>query len=799
MPKKSRLRRLGIWFATLFRSVGAVIYPPNVKNAFTNVTANWKEYICFYLAALVMSAGFFTVALCTEANLCEARDRVEEAYDYHVEVALLDNEQYANLDQKLQYQMTLEENARENEYLEGYYWANGDKPYVDGTYAVRLKLSDLYSLETAYDTIYNDILRKVTKGNREIRFSPLYTFDEDFAVPYNVQFWTVSLAWLALSILMMVVLFLIRLDHFRFIYGIYMTCGADFVRLVGVAGGELILVTAMTWIPAALIGGGITTALYVPTGVGLHVTVRAVLVSLLGGLAASFVSVWFPMRRLASQPPVRHLIASDNAALVSSPRRSFFLFGQSFPGKYELYGFWRMRKYYIRLVLSAVLFAAFFVTGLFIAELEAYHNDLDPAEYIVAYRPAGYYEQHAPAEDEENEEPVVWTPDPEEAEMIWDDVDLFYEYMLEIDGVSYAEWDATKKGNRLMAHLLLKPGQVYHAASFTVASDERTSEGYNKATARFSYKAVDKLWIDNMVKNDLCTFEGDPYRVLTEERHIIISEDIYNDKAFDYKPGDTILVAVCTETVPLEIVTDERELLRMQIDQFRFRYEPFTIAAVMRGMDSEDTITLGVTYDTYTDLVGAPPVRGEMMVYMEKGTDLDTVRAAEGEIRHLLASFKDWLVLPTGNYFDTQVRSLKNDGAVILTLAACLLLVSPMVWYFSQLMFYRKRRGEFAILHAMGAPDSAFAKLHRLAGGVLAGAAFLITAVLSFLCNYAVYFVVGTLLPKMHLTESVHYRFSISPPALIACILISILCGYLSCQMPYWLYTKKDIGTRKPD
>ena len=138
-------------------------------------------------------------------------------------------------------------------------------------------------------------------------------------------------------------------------------------------------------------------------------------------------------------------------------------------------------------------------------------------------------------------------------------------------------------------------------------------------------------------------------------------------------------------------------------------------------------------------------------------------------------------------------------SSVILTLAVCLLLISPMVWYFSQIMFYRKRRNEFAVLHALGAPDDAFAKLHRMAGGVLSGAAFLITIGVSLLCNYGVFFIVNTLLPKLHITESVRYEFHLSIPALIACVVISAVCGFLSCELPYRMFTKPDIGVRRVD
>lgn len=791
MPKKSRIKRLLQWFVTVGRSVGSLFCLPNVKNAFTNVTKNWKEYICFYLAALAVSAGFWMITLSAESNLHEARDLVESTYDYHIEVALLDNEQYANLDNYMAYEV-----SRDNEYIRSYEWANGGKPYSDGTYSLRVTLTGKGGLRNSYEYVHYDILNRVSQGRREIRFSPLYSFNADFGGPYQTQLWAVSLVWFIFSVLMLVVLFLIRLDHFRFIYGMYMTCGADFPKLMGAAGGELSVILALMWLPSALIGGGLAAALYIPAGVGLHITARAVLITLLGGLVAVFVSVWFPVRRLSKQAPVLHLTAGDNTGLVSSPRRSFYLFGGRFPGKYELYGFWRLRKYYLRLVISAVFFAAVFVSGLYMVDMVHEHNHRDASAYLVAYRPDAYYDSLIPGEetetDEEGNEVPGWRPDAEEAEMIWSDMECFLPEINGIPGVSHAVWKTAVSGGHTLSHLLLSPGQLFNASSYTVASDERVSEGYRWATNCYDYTAIDKLWIDNMVNNHLCSFEGDPYAVLTESRHIIVGEDIYNSRAFSFKPGDTILVAVCTQAKPIALILDPKALLRTQIDTYEFRYESYTVAAVMRDYDTDDAITLGVSYADYELLTGAAPVRSEFLIYMENGTDMDTVNAAEADIRAVLSSFSDWTVTPTGHFFDAQVRALKNDDALVLTLAACLLLISPLVWFFSQLMFYRKRRREFAILRALGAPESSFARIHRMAGGILSGAAFLMTVILTLLVNFGVYFTVNTLLPKLRLIPGEHYAFELSVPALIACALASVFCGFLSCELPYRLFAKRD-------
>ena len=73
------------------------------------------------------------------------------------------------------------------------------------------------------------------------------------------------------------------------------------------------------------------------------------------------------------------------------------------------------------------------------------------------------------------------------------------------------------------------------------------------------------------------------------------------------------------------------------------------------------------------------------------------------------------------------------------------------------------------------------------------------TTSVSLLCNYLVYFCVNTLLPWLHVTESVRYEFKMSLSALIACVAVSALCGFLSCELPYRMFTKKDVDARRVD
>ena len=136
---------------------------------------------------------------------------------------------------------------------------------------------------------------------------------------------------------------------------------------------------------------------------------------------------------------------------------------------------------------------------------------------------------------------------------------------------------------------------------------------------------------------------------------------------------------------------------------------------------------------------------------------------------------------------------------VIRLLSALILLISPAVWLFSQIMFYRKRRGELALLRALGARNRRIACLFPLAGGVLSVLASLVTVALVSLCNRIVYLCIAVLLPMLHLTDAFPYAYSLSIPALLLCVGISLVCGFLSCVIPGWLLRRRGKGSAGGD
>lgn len=783
MARISRRRKIKQWLSVTARSIGAVFYPKNIKNAFKTVLFSFKEYLCFFLALFAVQTGFLTVAFMTDTNLHHAEATVRAEYSHHIEVVGLDQEQKVNLQYSLDLAVT-----RLDQYLvfASFY---EESP---GVWVAKLTLDESQSLSAGYSHIKNKMLSTISQEGWVVRTTPLFDFGQDYLVPYKATFWGVTLLWVLLSMAVLWVLYRIRVNHFKFVYGVYMTCGADFPKLYGTAGGELLAISTLTLIPAVLAGGGITAGMYLTKGITPTITVGTALGFLAFSLLTVLLSVYVPMRRMAVKTPVTLLRSADNGSLVASPRRSLRMFGSGFPVKYELFGMWRFRKYYAGLLISAVLFAALFVSGLYLSDLEKYHDEIDPYEYTVRY---GTLQIEAEAELETDENGDYILPPPtytdEEITMINSDLDLFLEEIYGVEGVSYVDWSVITTGGSCQSHLLIKPIQISGGTVSLVPSEERASEGYTRAMREYQYTAFDKAYIDTLVNNSLCTFEGDPYRLLTEENMVIISEDVNNSKCYNFAPGDKVMVAVYEETKGVIPVTfDVKELLRQQIKHCRFRYVEYTVCAVMRGSASDENITFGVTFEDYTELADKLPVRDHLKVYMKDGTDYATVDAAEGKIRRAISGCSGWLVEPTGHYFKTHIDGMKQDRGMILMLSALLLMISPLVWFFSQIMYYRKRKNELNLLLALGAERRSLGTLHRVAGGILSGLAFLVTAMLSYICNFAVHMMLNTLLPKFGIIENVYYPFELSLPALIGCLLVSVICGFMSCELPYRLFLK---------
>ncbi len=748
------------------------IFKRTVKNAFRTVLFNWREYAGFFLALLVVQSIFWSLTFSLDTNNQIAEDTVKESYSYHVVIPELTKTQVATFRNMLNAQSAVDDSFYEVEIIDGDEFSEAH---------VTLKGADL-------DRSFSKFRDRCMLKSWGYTTTPLYTYVTEYVTPGVWRYALISLCMLALCSAVLTVLYNIRVENHQFRYGIYMTCGADFRILFRVTFWELAAIGILTFVPSAIFAALIMLAVYLPQGVLFTFHWAAPFKVFALSAVTVLLSVVLPVRAMAFKTPMTLITSRDNAGLVSSPRRSFRLVGKSFPRDYELAGMWRFRKYYVRLVCSAVAFAALFISGLYIADMITIKQDMAVGEYTLIYKTV--------TDDEGNEILPGYTYD--QADMINDDAQYLSEAIRALDGVAYVEANEQARADELLSHMLVKAQNAPSHGEYGVLS-EGERDGYEIATNSYKYTAVDKAWIDGAIASGRYTFEGDPYAVLENPHAIIISESILGAQRFDFSVGDSVYFASYADgkITDARMFTRRDQILAQQLEYFTFDYGTtsnhsgaYVVCAVITESPSDSYLTVGMQTDSYRALTGKDGAHDVLCVYLEDGISLARADALAGEISALAQDFA-WQYQREGRFFDNLITDARRDHLITAVISAFILTVSPLVWFFSQLTYYRRREGEFYMLSAMGGFDREIRSLHVVAGAVLSAVAFLVTLGMSYAFNYVLYITMSRILPSFGMAAAIDYNYYMPLWALALCALVSVACGFASCLVPYFVWKRR--------
>ena len=481
----------------------------HIKIAAKNVMANKAGYACFFAALFIIQTFFATMTLIMFSNDKSERARVEDEYDYHVALYGLNEDQmlmiengsliYYSADDVYEIVRT---DKRYNAYTETYVY----------DYYFLLKGSDSAALRASYNRFHDNHFRQLVRLTREgddpivFEYTPLYNFGANLAVNHFI--YAVSIAALAaLSIFLLVVLYNIRINHYKFIYGIYMSFGADFKKLFETAFFEMLVVWALMLLPATAVSILCSYLIFAIRGIKFYFPAAMLLLTVVYGLFVLLVSVYFPMRIVSLRAPMSLIAAEDNSNLVSSPRRSFNIFGTKFPLLYEIFSTWRFRMYNLRLLVSAVIFTSLFISGLYIAEI---------------------------TRDTLAEEKPQFELDMSGAGVVFDDV--MRDELYSIPGVSLVSKSNSAEAVYLDQHIRV-PSELTRPFSNLVVPENM--DGY-RVTSDVVYRTIDDDIAAQLEKYD---YDGDLYSPLHEPDTVVVSDSIGNTRKFNFKVGDTIEIA----------------------------------------------------------------------------------------------------------------------------------------------------------------------------------------------------------------------------------------------------------------
>lgn len=735
----------------------------NLKIAIKSVRYNWRQYSSFFAALFLIQSFFGMLTVSSDLNSAITEDIIYDEYDY--DIVMLD----------LTYSQTV---FLQNDELRVF--------ASDHIYNI-VRIVDRYQPAdntTTYD-VYLDFVHEDMKadfrmfkaryipyltaanpnGTLKYNYSEIYKLS-NYKISGIVSYVSFAAIMTVVSILLITSIYRIRVNHYKFQYGIYMSFGADYRQLCKTSFWEMMVVSLVTFIPSQLFSTGVVWLIYRGEGFDFGYNFFALLKVFIINIIIVAVSVCFPMWRVSRDNVTNLIVTEDNSNLVTSPRRSFDFTKLTFPRKYELASMWRFRKYLAVMIVTAVGFSAVFVGGFYVADLYAYCRDYKTPQFTAELTTSSVYD------------------------------DTLTSDLAAIDGVEHVAGYASADALSYRSHTLYPSSSLLPTADMVTPQDDNSF----RATSDVNYVLADKSLIDAL-SSDLWDYKviGDPHEMLTDENAVVVTNYIGNKKVCDFKVGDTIKVgAFAGQKRAVDDQLEGKNRLRQELQYYKMDYIELRVCAVIDGMSTLEGAPIYMSKSVYRQVTRDENAEIKTVdIYTNYGNSMAETKQIFDNVRAYTSLYNGKLALTdnhtASNYLIT--RSM-NYYALIIAISFLVLAISPLIWFFSQTLFVKKREKEFSVLLWLGAIKNDIKKLSRENGLMLAGVSIASCVFLSWLIITIVQLAVTRIPPVLYGgTRSYYYGVHIPIPALIASVLVSIGCGYFSSMLPLGGFFKRFAAT----
>lgn len=735
----------------------------NLKIAIKSVRYNWRQYSSFFAALFLIQSFFGMLTVSSDLNSAITEDIIYDEYDY--DIVMLD----------LTYSQTV---FLQNDELRVF--------ASDHIYNI-VRIVDRYQPAdntTTYD-VYLDFVHEDMKadfrmfkaryipyltaanpnGTLKYNYSEIYKLS-NYKISGIVSYVSFAAIMTVVSILLITSIYRIRVNHYKFQYGIYMSFGADYRQLCKTSFWEMMVVSLVTFIPSQLFSTGVVWLIYRGEGFDFGYNFFALLKVFIINIIIVAVSVCFPMWRVSRDNVTNLIVTEDNSNLVTSPRRSFDFTKLTFPRKYELASMWRFRKYLAVMIVTAVGFSAVFVGGFYVADLYAYCRDYKTPQFTAELTTSSVYD------------------------------DTLTSDLAAIEGVEHVAGYASADALSYRSHTLYPSSSLLPTADMVTPQDDNSF----RATSDVNYVLADKSLIDAL-SSDLWDYKaiGDPHKMLTDENAVVVTNYIGNKKVCDFKVGDTIKVgAFAGQKRAVDDQLEGKNRLRQELQYYKMDYIELRVCAVIDGMSTLEGAPIYMSKSVYRQVTRDENAEIKTVdIYTNYGNSMAETKQIFDNVRAYTSLYNGKLALTdnhtASNYLIT--RSM-NYYALIIAISFLVLAISPLIWFFSQTLFVKKREKEFSVLLWLGAIKNDIKKLSRENGLMLAGVSIASCVFLSWLIITIVQLAVTRIPPVLYGgTRSYYYGVHIPIPALIASVLVSIGCGYFSSMLPLGGFFKRFAAT----
>lgn len=727
------------------RAVVSFFSLSNIKHGLRSVTRGAREYAVFFLALTIVQLMYWFPMLAMESRLLSIREESYSAADYHILMDGMTSDDWSSY-----YNDTFIINDTyevEDRLYESYEY----EKYINGSGRVCYELKLRMNTDERSDAELF-LLRYPPQGaDINIVFSPRLTYTEECS-RIRAVFFPIMLVLGLLSALILLILYNIRLNHQKFRYGIYMSFGAGFEKLFHTAAWELSAIALLTFLPSLALALSAEAMLCRINGSSFCFSLRALLLAPIWIFPVILLAVFPPVKLMAVKTPVSLIVAGDNSNYVSSPRASFRIFRKNFPIHYELFGFWRFRRYYAVLLASAVAFASLFLCGSFIKGMVRTSEEAELPGLTLS------------TSSEEGIDP------------------LLLEEIAEAEGVEYVSWERSLDATAVNACVLLNRRQSAGISSKTVKSDDGRYADNN-----YKYCVIDEALCSQVIRENGWSIEGDLSRVINEENCIAVSEYINNKRALDFKVGDKITVCVFmgSDTPISYNVPNIKYILNQLVHHASFELVELEVAAIVDNGDIDDRYMIGLSEESFESIVGRSVNAESANIYLCADLGYEEAEKVFEKVRSSISTFDSVALTNKQIILQRSLTRRSSFTSMVLACSILILLIVPCVWYYSQSMFGSKRKDENYMLAVFGANDARLGRLYAFSGCALAVPAALATALLGMGVSRLIYSFVNSFLTSLGMGAAFRYEYELSLAGVLICIVLSAVCSVVSTYLPF--------------
>jgi len=734
------------------------------KNSAKGVLRDYRKFIPFFLVAFIIEALFFSLFMIGHSVNEFYRETIADKYDYHYIVEGLDEQNYSALITRM---MTMKPEAkRQVTGIKHEIYRLGDNSYHrlyitlkdTSRSTVNAFIADVKGPSSNYGDRWNrfEETRSYSYSPTPLMNLPEYIADNNLLV---VFLW---LAITAIAIFLLVCVYNVRISHYRFMYGVYMTCGAGFRKLVLGALFEMVIVFGISLAPAFIVSCIAVSAMFSGGTMQLVYISPSLILALLSSLAVLCVSIVFPMRKISESMPIDLINKGGTAEYVTSPRRSANFFTKKFPVFYELLSVRRFAKYYISLLIMCIVFNSLFVVGIYSGQLTETVRDTKEETFSVT------------------------------ASNLTDEM---LEEISAVEGIDYAMWEVSSSASSNLTYLEMNKDDSANAGAHTVESPS----GKN-ATIDFNVEGYNAVKFRTLVNKKIATVTGDVSKLFANDgvNRAVISRDVSGIDVYDVEVGDIITVSVMVETDEKpkkfefnQMMTNKdilSELIEAEQNQevVYAKYD-LEVCAIIDYAKPMSEILLGVSPSMYETLVGEGTYRvSKVDIFTPDNSTDASENKAYNNISRIVCSAKDWNVARTYASFALSMASNTYILGMFVTVAILVLCGTPVLWLFSQKVFYEKREEEVTLLYRMGAGGKRLIGMYFTGGAFVAVISFVASIVMSFILSVALLTVVAWILPFFGFKYSWMLTFEFDLWTLLLSAAVCMVCGVVSSLWAYY-------------